>query len=499
MERGDFPGVAKFALTRKLALVAAHDSILSARVKQTRNGNRKRRYCPFSEGDLVYVSTANITFPKGLARKLIPKYMGPYAITKAFGNDSFQIDMPREWVKRGVHNGFHAEKLRAHIANDDRLFPGRSMEQIRGLNDSSEWAVDEIVAHVGQKADSIFQMKWKSGDLTWMPYRDVVRLDALQAYLELLGVEGITGLPEGNGVLPAAAEVFVGSIEIPGRRRTLNTRRLRGGDKLSLPSRSFIPPFPITNRRYFNKPRIAVRSHIFMSDFRHAFIKRKGRNTFRLQDPDAEDMDRFEIHPAQVRSYVHYEDELRSGHRPTWQPAGYALWARVYNLDSTDNDKFAEVDAQSLAIEGPDSIAPDRSYLHVGEEDYGAPRAAPLQEGAKILSKEEADANFFALTEFAARAKYRKDKALKGFSARDEKRADGEGESSSRGVSKKRRGDAGEPRVAKVAKVAKVCTATAGVKSKVVPAAKEIADEDMELEDADAEGELELDDAVAAG
>jgi hypothetical protein len=58
----------------------AHDSIMAARIKQTRNANRKRQPTPFQQGDLVYLSTQNITFQKGLAWKLIPKYMGPYKI-----------------------------------------------------------------------------------------------------------------------------------------------------------------------------------------------------------------------------------------------------------------------------------------------------------------------------------------------------------------------------------------------------------------------------------
>ncbi|KAF8805365.1 hypothetical protein BYT27DRAFT_7105075, partial [Phlegmacium glaucopus] len=77
-----FPSIRNFALQKKLALMSAHDSILSARVKQTRDANRKRQSVPFKEGDLVYLSTKNISFSKGLARKLIPKFIGPYKILK---------------------------------------------------------------------------------------------------------------------------------------------------------------------------------------------------------------------------------------------------------------------------------------------------------------------------------------------------------------------------------------------------------------------------------
>ena len=71
--QSEFPAVRNFALGRKLALMSTHDSIIASRVKQTRDANKKRRLAPFIKGDLVYLSTKNLTFPKGLARKLIPR------------------------------------------------------------------------------------------------------------------------------------------------------------------------------------------------------------------------------------------------------------------------------------------------------------------------------------------------------------------------------------------------------------------------------------------
>lgn len=78
---GEFPGVRVFAQRLKLALIVAHDCILAACIKQTRNANRQRQAAPFEMGDMVYVSTKNFSYPKGFSWKLIPKYEGPYQIT----------------------------------------------------------------------------------------------------------------------------------------------------------------------------------------------------------------------------------------------------------------------------------------------------------------------------------------------------------------------------------------------------------------------------------
>ena len=126
----EFPSVREFALQKKLAIMAAHDSILDARVKQTQDANRKRRAVPFKKGDLVYLSTKNISFAKGLARKLLPKFIGPYKILQDFDNSSFRLDLPPHLKQRGIHDVFHSSLLREHIPNDDRLFPGHLDTQL---------------------------------------------------------------------------------------------------------------------------------------------------------------------------------------------------------------------------------------------------------------------------------------------------------------------------------------------------------------------------------
>jgi hypothetical protein len=116
----EYPGVANFALQRRLAVMSTHDSMIAARVKQTQNANRKRQPVPFENGDLVYLSSKNITFEKGLARKLIPKFIGPYAIIQDFENGSFRLDLPANMKQRSVHDVFHSSLLRIHVPNDDR-------------------------------------------------------------------------------------------------------------------------------------------------------------------------------------------------------------------------------------------------------------------------------------------------------------------------------------------------------------------------------------------
>ena len=86
--------------------------------------------------------------------------------------------------------------LQIHLPNDDQLFPGWLDMQL-GSQDTpdGEWAVEKIEGHIGSKTDTKFQIKWKLGNITWMPYYQIQNLDALKAYLELQGVKKIHDLP----------------------------------------------------------------------------------------------------------------------------------------------------------------------------------------------------------------------------------------------------------------------------------------------------------------
>ena len=74
-----FKGVKQFMLQAKWDLMVAHDAIIVNCVQQTFHANKKHRTSDlYHAGDHVYLSTQNLTLPKGRVRKLVPKYIGPY-------------------------------------------------------------------------------------------------------------------------------------------------------------------------------------------------------------------------------------------------------------------------------------------------------------------------------------------------------------------------------------------------------------------------------------
>lgn len=335
----------------------------------------------------MYLSTKNISFPKGLVRKLIPKFMGPYKILRDFGNQSFRVDLPAHLKKRGVHDVFHASLMRIHVPNDDRLFPGQLDTQFGALDKQAEgeWAVESILSHSGSGTDSVFEIRWKSGDKTWMPYYQVEHLNALPAYLELVGVEKVLGSPKGSGVPPDDPQIFVSSAELFSQGRAYKGPRKTGPLPIdnhfpfhSTPHyrrsyRSHYPaphqpspkpyparprPIPLHIPRSHPHPALTARRHrhrrshlsissrpTYESVMNHPYVRQKD-NSFAIRDPNEETY-MLTVHGCQLLSYLEFDRVLReSSKAPNSMSAGYEEFARIFNSASNHDEKFIAIDSE---------------------------------------------------------------------------------------------------------------------------------------------------------
>jgi hypothetical protein len=150
----------------------------------------------FKKGELVYLSTKNLLLLKGRARKLSPKYLGFFQMSRVVKEGAmYQLELSDELRKRGVNPTFHMSLLRPHVPNDDRCFPGRMPIQIPGFGEKlEEWIVDQIMTHYGKGQGSKFMIQWKVGDRIWATYYEVAHLNALDRYCKLMGVKGAADL-----------------------------------------------------------------------------------------------------------------------------------------------------------------------------------------------------------------------------------------------------------------------------------------------------------------
>jgi hypothetical protein len=109
--------------------------------------------------------------------------------------------LPDVLLDRRIHPKFHASLLREHRPNDDARFPSREPEKWYdfGEADATEQVVDEIVGHIKTSSkvkDLEFIVRWADGDTTFENYNTVKRLQALDQYFELQGVDKWQDLPK---------------------------------------------------------------------------------------------------------------------------------------------------------------------------------------------------------------------------------------------------------------------------------------------------------------
>jgi hypothetical protein len=188
-----FRGVKQFAQQALWNLLDAHDAILEHRVEQTHYSNKHRspgvQYHP---NDMVYLSTKNLTLPKNRARKLMPRFIGPYKVLKAMNDSSNDtIELHPKLINRRISPTFHTNLVRPYVINNDILFPKQEAKNYYnfGNNDEQEWFVDEVLAHKWTNNNLELQVKWTLGDVTWEPISSCKDLEALDNYLELRGVK----------------------------------------------------------------------------------------------------------------------------------------------------------------------------------------------------------------------------------------------------------------------------------------------------------------------
>jgi hypothetical protein len=107
----------KAAESRYEAWEKAKKNIEHAQAVQQRHYNKGRRDVSFKVGDKVLYSTKNAGLKSTLCRKLLPKWIGPFSVTKVINEVAYQLDFPAnlKW-----HNVVHVSALRRYI-------PGRAL------------------------------------------------------------------------------------------------------------------------------------------------------------------------------------------------------------------------------------------------------------------------------------------------------------------------------------------------------------------------------------
>ena len=166
---GPCPSAQAFADRMQKALATAKKYLEAAQQRDKKFADRKRTDIEFQVGDQVLLSTANLRLKASGTRKLLPRYIGPFAIVKKMGKVAYELHLP---VQLRCHNVFHVSLLQKYVYGGNLSPP--PLPEV--LDDAFEYEVDQITDHrtngKGKHKKNIYWVQWKgySTDFnTWEP------------------------------------------------------------------------------------------------------------------------------------------------------------------------------------------------------------------------------------------------------------------------------------------------------------------------------------------
>jgi len=179
----------------RLEWLRVSDALIASRVDMVHHGNKHRRTDSplFKVGADVYVSSAGMRFPHSLSGKFIPKFVGPYKITRVdSAKSTVDIDFPSHLR---VHPRIHTSKLRPSFPNDDTRFPSRSLSQpppaVSAADGAEEWLIEKLVGDrvkYGKREFKVRYLGFSPSTDEWRPELELKQTapDFLADYIALI-------------------------------------------------------------------------------------------------------------------------------------------------------------------------------------------------------------------------------------------------------------------------------------------------------------------------
>jgi hypothetical protein len=151
----------------------ARGAIAEAQERQAYYANQHRREETFEEGEMVLLSTANITAAVDARRpshKLNPRFIGPYRIAKVVSPTAYKLELPPTMK---IHPVFHVSLLRKYQPNPEEFGERCQVPPPPVvINDQQEYEVERILDKRTRRRRTEYLVKWAGYELydaTWEP------------------------------------------------------------------------------------------------------------------------------------------------------------------------------------------------------------------------------------------------------------------------------------------------------------------------------------------
>jgi hypothetical protein len=133
------PGASSFVQQMQRLIAEARREHKVATERQVKYANAKRRDVQFAIGDWVLLSAKNLRFKEGTP-KLLPRWVGPFQVSKRVGTQAYELNLPSRWK---VHDVFHVSLLERY-RRDGSVQPPPPVEVLEG---EDEYEVEQVLDH----------------------------------------------------------------------------------------------------------------------------------------------------------------------------------------------------------------------------------------------------------------------------------------------------------------------------------------------------------------
>ena len=165
----DFASVIQQAVQRGKALLQA------AQQRQKAYYDSKRRLLAFKPGQKVMLSTEHIRLKSPGTQKLLPRFIGPFAVVQRIGENAYKLQLP---ARLRIHDVFHVSLLKPYKSDGTYQPP---TEPLFFDDEGQPWfEVESVLQHRelrrGKRSVTQYLIKWKGyghEHNTWEPERNL--------------------------------------------------------------------------------------------------------------------------------------------------------------------------------------------------------------------------------------------------------------------------------------------------------------------------------------
>ncbi|XP_017420250.2 uncharacterized protein LOC108330267 [Vigna angularis] len=139
--------------------------------RQKSYADRRRKPLEFAAGDHVFLRVTPTTGVGRVirARKLSPRYLGPYQILKCIGSVAYEVVMPPQLAN--LHPVFHFSQLRKYVSDSSHVLEAEDVQVKEDLSvEVQPVRVEESQTKQPRgKTVKLVKVVWdaRTGDFTW--------------------------------------------------------------------------------------------------------------------------------------------------------------------------------------------------------------------------------------------------------------------------------------------------------------------------------------------